>query len=159
MDEERHLEISGLAKKNATLKGQIASAVEDFESLMTSFAKISQLIFKIFQTLYSDCQISCPKSFLSMCIFYYFLYIVYGISHGSTLLHISMTYYLLILCDTLILALIQISWIAMLTLILSIVFILCSLVSSLFADHKKGENKKHFVEHYKLKTFPIGGEQ
>ena len=38
MDEERHLEISGLAKENATLKGQIASAVEDFEQLLNSFA-------------------------------------------------------------------------------------------------------------------------
>ena len=38
MDEERHLHISGIAKENATLKGQIASAVEDFEQLLNSFA-------------------------------------------------------------------------------------------------------------------------
>ena len=46
MDEERHLEISELAKENATLKGQIASAVEEFESLMSSFATNQSFHFK-----------------------------------------------------------------------------------------------------------------
>ena len=46
MDEERHLEIFGLAKENATLIGQIAFAVEDFETLMTSFATNQSTRFK-----------------------------------------------------------------------------------------------------------------
>ena len=39
MEEERHYEISGIAKENAILKGQIASAIGEFESLLSSFAK------------------------------------------------------------------------------------------------------------------------
>ena len=34
MKEERHYEISGIAKENAILKGKIASAIEEFETLM-----------------------------------------------------------------------------------------------------------------------------
>ena len=37
MKEERHYEISGVTKKNATLKGQIIFAIEEFETLMSSF--------------------------------------------------------------------------------------------------------------------------
>ena len=46
MDEERHIEISRLAKENATLKGQIASAVKDFEQLLNSFVANQTTHFK-----------------------------------------------------------------------------------------------------------------
>ena len=46
MDEERHIEISRLTKENAILKGQIASAVEDFEHLLNSFAANQSTHFK-----------------------------------------------------------------------------------------------------------------
>ena len=46
MDEERHLEISRLTKENITLKGQIASTVEDFERLLNSFADNQSTHFK-----------------------------------------------------------------------------------------------------------------
>ena len=38
MDEERHYEISGIVKETAILKGRIASTVEEFETLLSSFA-------------------------------------------------------------------------------------------------------------------------
>ena len=38
MKEERHYEIFGIIKEIATLKGQISSAVEEFETLLSSFA-------------------------------------------------------------------------------------------------------------------------
>ena len=38
MEEVRHYKIFWIAKENATLKGQIASTVEEFETLMTSFS-------------------------------------------------------------------------------------------------------------------------
>ena len=38
MEEERLYEISEIAKENATLKGQIASAVGEFKTLLLSFA-------------------------------------------------------------------------------------------------------------------------
>ena len=38
MEEEWHYEIFEIEKKNATLKGRIASTIEEFEILMTSFA-------------------------------------------------------------------------------------------------------------------------
>ena len=43
MDEERYYKIFWLAKENATLKEKITSAVEEFETLMPSFA-INQVI-------------------------------------------------------------------------------------------------------------------
>ena len=46
MEEERHYEISEIAKKNAILKGQIASAIEEFETLMSSFATNQAIHFK-----------------------------------------------------------------------------------------------------------------
>ena len=46
MEEERHYEISGIANKNATLKGQIAFAVEEFETLMASFGTNQSIHFK-----------------------------------------------------------------------------------------------------------------
>ena len=38
MKEERHYEISAIAKENATLKGKITFAIEEFDTLMSSFA-------------------------------------------------------------------------------------------------------------------------
>ena len=46
MEEERHYEIFGLAKKNATLKEKITSAIEEFETLMSSFATNQAIHFK-----------------------------------------------------------------------------------------------------------------
>ena len=46
MKEERHYKISGIAKKNATLKGHIASTIEEFETFMSSFATNQAIHFK-----------------------------------------------------------------------------------------------------------------
>ena len=45
MEEERHYEIFEIAKKNVELKGQIASAVKEFETLMTFFATNQSIHF------------------------------------------------------------------------------------------------------------------
>ena len=39
MEEEYHYEILGITKENAMLKGQIASAIGEFESLLSSFVE------------------------------------------------------------------------------------------------------------------------
>ena len=46
MEEERHYEISGIAKENATLKGKITSAMDDFETLLSSFVTTQSIHFK-----------------------------------------------------------------------------------------------------------------
>ena len=46
MEEERHYEISRIAKKNATLKGKITSAIEEFKTLMSSFVTNQAIHFK-----------------------------------------------------------------------------------------------------------------
>ena len=46
MDEERYYKIFRLAKKNATLKGKIAFAIEEFEILMSSFVTNQSIHFK-----------------------------------------------------------------------------------------------------------------
>ena len=46
MKEERYYEILGIAKENTTLKGKITSAIEEFETLMSSFATNQAIHFK-----------------------------------------------------------------------------------------------------------------
>ena len=46
MEEERHYKISRIAKKNVTLKGKITSAIEEFETLMSSFTTNQAIYFK-----------------------------------------------------------------------------------------------------------------
>ena len=46
MEEERHYEISSIAKENATLKEKITSVMEDFETLLSSFATTQGIYFK-----------------------------------------------------------------------------------------------------------------
>ena len=46
MDEERHYEISRIAKENAILKGMITSTKEEFEILISSFATNQSIHFK-----------------------------------------------------------------------------------------------------------------
>ena len=46
MKEKRHCEILGIAKENAILKGQIASTIEEFETLMSSITTNQAIHFK-----------------------------------------------------------------------------------------------------------------
>ena len=48
MEEERHYEISRIAKETATLKGRNSSAIEEFETLLLSFVNNQTTHFQQF---------------------------------------------------------------------------------------------------------------